>query len=400
MKDKIEVVSIYKSPYMPGAGFEKLMVNQILVDIDNVDFKKVPNDVSLKEGILNGIIINIENAVKQIHEKILNFDIYTEPIYQLIQLRQILSDIKIVNKIVEDNKKHLAELTNIEKEIKEITESKLSRITLEISSIATSYNSNIQFLYDKVVVIHNEIDCKEVALKEDIEQMEFSINKKKAERSLNVINAKIKEIKNIEINPSFVFSDDGLRLIDNLKIIQDNINHINVILQEDIIHKNKSARLIFRGIVLQIFLVIFFLAFTYSPWFKQLTKLDMHQIDSGKILIPIIGIPIAVILWSYLGSLGAMLYRYNKKRISNYGDSLKWLIIRPLQGLILSSAFYLALKSGQFLLSGSRDPTNGILFNDEVIMLISFLTGFSDKFVDRVFSTIVDKITNKKQPNN
>jgi hypothetical protein len=108
--------------------------------------------------------------------------------------------------------------------------------------------------------------------------------------------------------------------------------------------------------------------------------------------LPLLGIPWPVIVWSLIGSFAAMIHRFNRRPIYDFGDAVKWLLTRPFQGVVLGSALYLVLVSGLFLLTGGRvsDPAS-LVVADEVILVLCFLVGFSDRVADGVFNTLVEK---------
>ncbi|WP_421655569.1 hypothetical protein [Leptothermofonsia sp. ETS-13] len=104
-------------------------------------------------------------------------------------------------------------------------------------------------------------------------------------------------------------------------------------------------------------------------------------------------IPLSVMIWSFIGSFAATIHRFNRRKIYKFSDVWKWMITRHAQGIILSSAFYLVLISGLFLISGGSDGDPSRIKN-EVILILSFLIGFSDRFVDSVFNTLLKRYTN------
>lgn len=54
------------------------------------------------------------------------------------------------------------------------------------------------------------------------------------------------------------------------------------------------------------------------------------QITTGDERIPILNVPWTVVIWSGVGSLGAMLYRFNKSADAELADPLRWCFTRPL----------------------------------------------------------------------
>lgn len=115
--------------------------------------------------------------------------------------------------------------------------------------------------------------------------------------------------------------------------------------------------------------------------------------------ILMLGIPLSVVVWGLVGSFASMLYRFNRLATHEFGDVIKWVETRPVQGVILACAFYLVLMSGEFLFTGgasttSRTAQSGVLHSENFILLMSFLIGFSDKLADSVFNALIDKYSN------
>jgi hypothetical protein len=113
------------------------------------------------------------------------------------------------------------------------------------------------------------------------------------------------------------------------------------------------------------------------------------------------GVPLSVILWGAAGSLAAILYRfYTEQGQIRFASEFRWLIARPIIGIIMGAVVYLALISGLVLISTSggspADPAvsaEGALTSSGVRMeafwIIAFLAGFSDKFYLGVIDLLV-----------
>jgi hypothetical protein len=117
--------------------------------------------------------------------------------------------------------------------------------------------------------------------------------------------------------------------------------------------------------------------------------LEPSTIESMKFLNII---PISVMIWSFIGSFAATVLRFNRRPVYQFNDPWKWMLTRHAQGIILSSAFYLVLISGLFLISDGTDGDPSRI-KTEVILILSFLIGFSDRFVDHVFNTLLKRYT-------
>ena len=152
-----------------------------------------------------------------------------------------------------------------------------------------------------------------------------------------------------------------------------------------------------------IFIVIFYIAGIISFTFFSYLKFGSNSIfvvgdDLNKTKLAFLGIPWPVVLWSLIGSFAAMIYRFNRQPIYNFTDAIKWMLTRPVQGIVLGSAFYLVLVSGLFLLGGNSTDksSNAGKVTTEIILVLSFLVGFSDRFADTVFNALVDKYSSKE----
>lgn len=121
-------------------------------------------------------------------------------------------------------------------------------------------------------------------------------------------------------------------------------------------------------------------------------KFEVGKDTLDNLSIPLLGVPWPVIVWSLMGSFAAMISNFNQRPIYHFGDSFKWLLTRPVQGVVLGSTFYLILTSGLFLLTGSTVSTQSeSIVAQRVILVLSFLVGFSDRFANTVFQSLIDK---------
>ncbi len=191
------------------------------------------------------------------------------------------------------------------------------------------------------------------------------------------------DYKSLEDARFNVLSDESIRTIALIKSIE---NYSFIIESIDKKDKKKSVntyRIVIGIMSLVLILIIggMIVAKVYS-W-------DADG-DISKYKLPYLGVPVQVVIWGFIGSFASMLYRFNRNPIYDFGDTVKWLITRPIQGIVLSSSFYLVLISGQFLFTGNiHSEQNGVLTSPEIILFLSFLIGFSDRFNDSVFNTLI-----------
>lgn len=109
---------------------------------------------------------------------------------------------------------------------------------------------------------------------------------------------------------------------------------------------------------------------------------------SAATVLPIIQIPLSVLLWSAIGSFTAILYRFNSSGDVELQDPLRWLFTRPLTGIVMGMVAYIVVKLG-FLTA--RSPDSSSIDSPELLWLIAFLSGFSDRFADGLLRSLVGR---------
>jgi len=98
-------------------------------------------------------------------------------------------------------------------------------------------------------------------------------------------------------------------------------------------------------------------------------------------------IPLPVLLWSAIGSFTAILYRFNNSGEIELQDPLRWLFTRPLTGVVMGIIAYFAVLIGLIAI-GSKDLSSTV-GKTEVLWLIAFISGFSDRFADGLLKSLI-----------
>ncbi|GHO91546.1 hypothetical protein KSF_015940 [Reticulibacter mediterranei] len=111
-------------------------------------------------------------------------------------------------------------------------------------------------------------------------------------------------------------------------------------------------------------------------------------------VLPIIQVPLPILLWSTIGSFTAILYRFNSSGDIELQDPLRWLFTRPLTGIVMGTIAYFAVLIG--LISIVKDPTavSKTLSSagaTEILWLVAFISGFSDRFADGLLKALVGR---------
>jgi hypothetical protein len=105
--------------------------------------------------------------------------------------------------------------------------------------------------------------------------------------------------------------------------------------------------------------------------------------------VNILKLPVQVLFWSIIGSFAAILYRFTHAGDSELNEPLRWLFARPLTGIIMGAIAYLVLRVGLITIQSGQPATP--LGGKEVVWLIAFLAGFSDRFSDVLLRNVVGK---------
>jgi len=116
---------------------------------------------------------------------------------------------------------------------------------------------------------------------------------------------------------------------------------------------------------------------------------------NGDAAPPVLGVPWCVLFWSFVGSFAAILYRFTNAGDQELEDPLRWLFSRPLTGIVMGSITYLVIKAG-FLTLGSAPAGGGTLGSNDVMWLVAFLAGFSDRFADSLLQSLVGRFGGEK----
>jgi hypothetical protein len=244
----------------------------------------------------------------------------------------------------------------------------LDVIALDRATIDTIFP---QIMYTAMYM--NELMAVRVA------QIGYEDLRAEAEVALNQISTSEKKmtLENEEENAETVKTSIAsvVNIINIFNEMQQSQNRILVLKQQDVerAKKTRNSVLIGMGAVILLFVVVIFALYWQDVQWKKIKD------------YPILGIPLAVFIWSFIGSFAAMLTQFNKEPIYKFGDTLKWVIIRPILGVVMGAAIYLALFS--LVLTGKSQ-------NDLLPLLVAFFVGYSDTFTFDIMASIQNVISN------
>jgi len=155
--------------------------------------------------------------------------------------------------------------------------------------------------------------------------------------------------------------------------------HVAISKEQKIQKEEKKFRWIIPVMILINLGIVLFLVFFGKRLFQS------------SLVIPFLDIPISVFVWSALGSLSAVLYRFYHWSRGQSIKQIHWLIARPIFGIIMGSLAYLFVKSGLLMVNSffGNLQNNSANEGSYLFYAVSFLVGFSDKIMNKTIDIVV-----------
>jgi hypothetical protein len=115
-----------------------------------------------------------------------------------------------------------------------------------------------------------------------------------------------------------------------------------------------------------IYLAAILVALAYwLGWFKLLV--DPNHTDW------VLGVPLPIWAWSAIGSFTSMLLRAGQFPFVDTSEAYRWLLFRPIVGVVMGVLTYLMVVTGLLVFAGSVSPKS-----PELLQVLAFVGSFSD----------------------
>lgn len=257
----------------------------------------------------------------------------------------------------------------------EITQATITDLEIIMDTIALD-RANIDAIFHQIIytaIYINDLMSVTVA------QIGYEDLHAEAEASLNQISASEKKMtlengeESDESQKTSITS--VVNTINIFNEMQESQNRILALKKQDIERAKKTRASVLMGMA---GVILSFIVIIATFYWQDVEWRDIKD-------YPILGIPLAVLIWSFIGSFAAMLTQFNKEPIHKFGDTLKWVIIRPVLGVVMGAAIYLALFS--LVLTGKSQ-------NALLPLLVAFFVGYSDTFTFNIMASIQSVISN------
>lgn len=393
---------------------ERILVLQYLHNVSIIQ-NSLPINAEMVLGVRNSsLITEKKEANRSLSKSIKDALGFLFPsFYWLIELATFnLTDLtsNVVRKIFKALELFTEETST---QVKGIAEEHLDELYRMESSLSTEMDSSEKFellrrlsrIIDKVNIQISRLDADFKSIihssrssRSLIDNMASKINhseyQNEAKMHLSIVSGLASRLEENDglLDSTDVLSDDVWSAIGVMTEIEQ--RRITV---ERLISLDRGAKR-FTVLSVTVYLTILILILSLIYVFSNVPSIEDKSLEELKVRL--FEIPWPVVLWSFMGSIAAMIYRFNKNPIHAFSDAVKWMITRPIQGVVLGSTFYLVLVSGLFLLTGMNptESSDSVRVN-ETILVLAFLVGFSDKFADSVFNTLVERYSGSAKKN-
>jgi hypothetical protein len=106
-----------------------------------------------------------------------------------------------------------------------------------------------------------------------------------------------------------------------------------------------------------------------------------------------LGIPIPVWIWAIIGSITSVLFRVGQFPFIDVNEAIRWLMFRPIAGVIMGVLSYLMVAAGLIVFTGNSSSQT-----PELIWVIAFAGSFSDSLSIDLLQKIIGEFQHLKKP--
>lgn len=110
----------------------------------------------------------------------------------------------------------------------------------------------------------------------------------------------------------------------------------------------------------------------------------------------VMGIPLPIWIWGVIGSLTSMLLRAGHFPFSDRSEAYRWLLFRPIVGVVMGVLTYLMVTAGLIVFAGTANTQT-----PELLWVIAFVGSFSDNLSINLLQKILGKFeVEQEKPEN
>ncbi len=161
------------------------------------------------------------------------------------------------------------------------------------------------------------------------------------------------------------------------------LTHIEILIQA---RRSGSLSTILVAAIIYLIAIVVAVAsvWNFMPFVLSQTPHELNQIQ-------VLGIPMPVLIWSMIGSLTSMLIRAGNFPFTDTNAALRWLMYRPITGIVMGVLTYLMVTAGLIVFAGQTDTTT-----PQLIWIIAFIGSFSDTLSINLLQKLVGQFAELK----
>ena len=137
------------------------------------------------------------------------------------------------------------------------------------------------------------------------------------------------------------------------------------------------------------FLVVVMMVYIFSALAGTAVTFDLVDLSSPASQLNqqlVMGIPKPVWVWAIIGSFTSMLLRAGSFPFSNRIEAIRWLLFRPVVGVVMGVMTYLMLTAWLIVFAGSSTTQT-----PELIWVIAFVGSFSDTLSVNLLQKVIGR---------
>lgn len=143
----------------------------------------------------------------------------------------------------------------------------------------------------------------------------------------------------------------------------------------------RSSRFSFTVVVAVVYMFAVAISAAFSSGILE-SGADARELNERLIM----GIPLPIIAWSVIGSFTSMLLRAGQLPFSNPQEALRWLLFRPIVGVVMGLLTYLMVTAGLIVFAGT-----GKAQTPELLWVIAFIGSFSDTLSINLLQRVIGR---------
>jgi len=109
----------------------------------------------------------------------------------------------------------------------------------------------------------------------------------------------------------------------------------------------------------------------------------------------IMGIPLPILIWGVIGSFTSMLFRAGYFPFTDRSEAYRWLLFRPIVGVVMGVLTYLMVTAGLIVFAGNANTQT-----PELLWIIAFVGSFSDNLSINLLQKVLGKFHVEKVSEN